>query len=506
MSDIVKNEQLLFDDSVKTSVTGKPILGTLEGPCADIIDSTRNGRKYTEELWNNVFNNNEIVKEYFNCGGIFGELGHPQDRTETDMEKIAICMPQPPKKGKDGVLTASFDILDTPCGRIAYTLAKYGYKLGVSSRGNGDTYIDSDGSDHVDEDTYDFQAFDLVLLPAVKKARLKLVTEGLEQNNFKKAINEALEKATDDQKKIMTETLHNLDIDYTLPEQQKDTITSSSDDNIDANSDSMEVDNIQSNAIKDLQNSLKENLQLQEQIVDLQKKLAVGNAKDKKLEEQLSEIKILRKALADHKAANTALTKKVNSLKEQVSSMDNQVSKLNETVKVQDNAKTKLAENISAKTLQIKQLEKKVQILENTINEKDSDIASVKSQLTESIATSKQDAAVKDSEYKRQIAKQQALTERYKTTLQNTINRYIECQATMLGVKVSDIKSRLKENYSLNDIDAACDSLKNYNLSMSKLPFNVTKSAKIKITESRDPLLGVDQDGDVIDDQLRSFL
>ena len=239
MSDIVKNEQLLFDDSVKTSVTGKPILGTLEGPCADIIDSTRNGRKYTEALWDNVFNNNEIVKEYFNCGGIFGELGHPQDRTETDMEKIAICMPQPPKKGKDGVLTASFDILDTPCGRIAYTLAKYGYKLGVSSRGNGDTYIDSDGSDHVDEDTYDFQAFDLVLLPAVKKARLKLVTEGLEQNNFKKAINEALEKATDDQKKIMTETLRNLDIDYTLPEQQKDTITSSSDDNIDANSDSM---------------------------------------------------------------------------------------------------------------------------------------------------------------------------------------------------------------------------------------------------------------------------
>ena len=110
MSDIVKNEQLLFDDSVKTSVTGKPILGTLEGPCADIIDSTRNGRKYTEALWDNVFNNNEIVTEYFNCGGIFGELGHPQDRTETDMEKIAICMPQPPKKGRDGVLIASFDI------------------------------------------------------------------------------------------------------------------------------------------------------------------------------------------------------------------------------------------------------------------------------------------------------------------------------------------------------------------------------------------------------------
>ena len=199
MANMKHNEELSFNDQIKVSDKGNPILGVLEGPCADIIEATRNGRKYDDTLWEKVFND-DIIKEYFDCGGIFGELGHPIDRTETDMEKICICMPKPPVKGKDGALQARFDILDTPNGRIAYTLAKYGYKLGVSSRGSGDTYTGADGEEHVDEDTYDFQAFDLVLLPAVKKARLNLVSESFDTNTpFKKAICEALEKSTDDE-------------------------------------------------------------------------------------------------------------------------------------------------------------------------------------------------------------------------------------------------------------------------------------------------------------------
>ena len=138
MPEIKTNEELSLDDSVKVNDKGNPILGRLQGPCADFLQPTRNGRKYDESLWEKVFND-PIVKEYFDCGGIPGELDHPADRTETCSEKIAIIMPEPPKKNKDGQLIASFDILDTPNGRITYTLAKYGYKLGISSRGSGDT-------------------------------------------------------------------------------------------------------------------------------------------------------------------------------------------------------------------------------------------------------------------------------------------------------------------------------------------------------------------------------
>lgn len=78
-------------------------LDTLTGPCADIINPTRNGRKYDNALWEKVFNG-EIVKEYFANGGILGELGHPADRTETDPKEVAICMRQPPVKDKNGLL------------------------------------------------------------------------------------------------------------------------------------------------------------------------------------------------------------------------------------------------------------------------------------------------------------------------------------------------------------------------------------------------------------------
>ena len=216
---VVKQEELVLDDTIKTNKRGEAILGVLEGPCADVINPTRNDRQYDEELWINVFND-PIVNEYFECGGILGELDHPAERTETDTSKIAICMPEKPKKSKDGKLIARFDILDTPNGRIAYTLAKYGYKLGVSSRGNGDVYEAYDGKEHVDPKTYELKAFDLVLLPAVKAARLSL-KESVGNKSFKQAIRECLESATKDEKRLMVESLKKLKIDYKMQQVTK---------------------------------------------------------------------------------------------------------------------------------------------------------------------------------------------------------------------------------------------------------------------------------------------
>lgn len=45
-----KNETLKLDDSVKQNSRGQVILGRLEGPCADFINPTRNGRQYDESL------------------------------------------------------------------------------------------------------------------------------------------------------------------------------------------------------------------------------------------------------------------------------------------------------------------------------------------------------------------------------------------------------------------------------------------------------------------------
>ena len=81
MANNIAKEELMFNDSPGVSSKGQPILGTLEGYCADTIQPTRNGRKYSEALWEKVFNS-KIVQELFNCGGILGELDHPAERTE----------------------------------------------------------------------------------------------------------------------------------------------------------------------------------------------------------------------------------------------------------------------------------------------------------------------------------------------------------------------------------------------------------------------------------------
>ena len=189
------------------------ILGRLYGKVADFTNGTRNGRKYSESLWENLLNS-DLIKERFANGGIFGQLCHP-DYEEVDIEKVACVMPEPPVKDNDGQLVAYVDILDTPCGRIAYQLAKYGYRLGISSRGTGDLITGPNGEEEVDPDTYQLNAFDLVEIPAVESARLSFV-ESLDKKRYNKTLRqslvESLEKANDSDRKLMEESLKDLGI------------------------------------------------------------------------------------------------------------------------------------------------------------------------------------------------------------------------------------------------------------------------------------------------------
>lgn len=209
-----EDTSLKFKNISPEEKTAKGILGRLYGPVASFAAPTRNGRHYGQDLWEKLFNS-DLIKERFKNGGIFGELCHP-DYEDVNMEKVAIVMPEPPVKDNKGDLIAYVDIVDTPCGRIAYQLAKYGYKFGISSRGTGDIIEDYDGNEEVDPDTYQLNAFDLVEIPAVENARLSFV-ESLDSKKkygktLKEKLTEELNKASEADKKIMNETLNNLDI------------------------------------------------------------------------------------------------------------------------------------------------------------------------------------------------------------------------------------------------------------------------------------------------------
>jgi len=208
-----KNESFSYKKLSAEEMAARGILGRLVGPCADFTIPTRNGRKYGESLWENVFSD-EIVLEKINSKCLFGEFGHPTDREEVDPDKIAIALTEIPKKNADGQLEACFDILDTPSGRILKTVCDHGAHIGISSRGSGDI-IEEYGEEIVDPNTYYFECFDAVLLPAVKQARLNYMHESVDTKALKlrKALTEQLEKATEDDKKIMKETLKNLNIE-----------------------------------------------------------------------------------------------------------------------------------------------------------------------------------------------------------------------------------------------------------------------------------------------------
>ena len=199
----------------KDEMDSRHILGRIVGPIADYKNPTRNGRKYTEKLWNKTFDD-PIVKEKIENKCLYGELGHPEDRLDTDMSKICICMAEQPKKSTDGKLYGVFDILDTPNGRILKTLLDYGTTIGVSSRGEGDLISDYMGEEIVDPDTYQYECHDAVLLPAVKAARLTPVTESLHQGKtLKQALLEDLNRSSDNDKLVMNDTLESLGIDLT---------------------------------------------------------------------------------------------------------------------------------------------------------------------------------------------------------------------------------------------------------------------------------------------------
>jgi len=188
--------------------TKKHIIGRLYGPIATCTESTRNGRLYNRQLWEKALND-DIFKEKVANKSLFLELGHPADRTETDMTKICACIPELPKIiGND--LYAYVDILDTQNGKLLKMLCDYGFVPGISSRGSGDV---DEYTNEVDPETFFLETWDIVQLPAVKKARMT-VCESLENNgkDLRKALNESYNSASDKDKQIMKEALDNLDI------------------------------------------------------------------------------------------------------------------------------------------------------------------------------------------------------------------------------------------------------------------------------------------------------
>ena len=456
------------------------ILGRLVGPIADSVNPTRNGRRYSGELWEKVFKN-PIMQEKIENRVCFGELGHPVDRTETDMEKICWCLAEVPKKGDDGQLYGVFDILPTPNGRILKALCDYGSNIGTSSRGSGDTFMDYDGQESVDPDTYECECWDAVLLPAVKSARLTPVTESLHKT-LKESLETLVNNANEADKKVMTETLETLNLDYN---------TDSVDDDIANEGEETAADN-NGAVVESLQVAVKQKQELENKVLDLQEKLSVSYAKETRLEEQIVKYSKAISNLSNTAKKVTALQEKINSLtkelnkeKEHSQQLNGKISRFENISKKERGLKESLKEQVSNRDIEISKLNESIEQLIESKNSMQND----NMKLLEQISTLKKDLALKKTEYSQKLEQSNKLVEKYKKVANKAVEQYIELQADRIGVNAKEIQNKLPESYTFQDIDSICEDLQSYKLTLNKLPFSTAKSLnetlRMNVTSSK---------------------
>ena len=148
-----------------TQITdNKTILGTFTGKCCDAGVVNNNDMKLDRELFEKLIDSEEY-KDAMEHRYYIGFLGHPEDPNCQDFKDACIVMTSMEIKPNDEIY-GTFDLIDTPVGRVVKSFIDAGVQFGISIRGAGD--VDANGN--VDPDTFIFRGFDLVAFPAYNDA------------------------------------------------------------------------------------------------------------------------------------------------------------------------------------------------------------------------------------------------------------------------------------------------------------------------------------------------
>jgi len=230
--------------------------------------------------------------------------------------------------------------------------------------------------------------------------------------------------------------------------------------------------------MKELQDALSKNGELEKDNLSLQEKLSVCNAKEIKLNEELSKYKKVSSSLSD-------TAKKVKSLEEEVENLNSQLDYKDKLIESKNDRLSKLItfkkENISK------------------LNESDSKISDLESRvksLSESVSNSN-----------KKLADATALVKKYQRALKESRDRYIDAKALACGLSADSVRAQLKESYNYKDIDSVCDKLVEQKVNMSKLPFRLNEGAQLKAKSSQNEYIrGNRMTDDDVSDYLLSMI
>jgi len=484
---VEKSSPLQYIQESGTRDGKRKYLGKLVGPGAVFNEPTRNGRRYPYELWIKVQNSPEF-QEGIRTLTIFGECDHPEDRMETSIKEIAIVLTKFEIRKDEGIVWTEFDILDTPNGRILKELLDYGSQIGVSSRGLGEEII-RDGEKIVDPDTYEFYAFDAVIMPAVKSARPTLIESVNEKSSTTEAIIEQINRATskyevESMKKIL-ESAGLLEIDSI-----KESI------NIKLDSYNGDGEDISSKLQADLGMISKQKEELEKRVKDLEESLSAKNIRVKSLMERLRKTTMisrkLRKLVTESRLTISELQNSAAEILESEQSSRSEMKRcmimINDAVNFNKNMKKNLQESenkIQQLTESIDELTKqnKSLLTENkTLSKKlelFNDIKNTNIQLTETLKKFKKKSKLTENASHSQVSNLTMTLEKTKKELDQTLQYYMKTECAKCGISVETVQNLLPKSYSVKDIDKIISELVDRKDRLNKLPVVLTPTTVI---------------------------
>ena len=458
----------------------KGCLGRIEGICADYANPTRNGRFYSRELWEHVFND-DLIKESLESKTLIGELDHPEDRFEPLAKEACVVMTDYRFDDDKKVVYGGFDILDTPSGKILKALLDYGCVMGVSSRGQGD--ITSNGEyEDVAPDTYEFACFDVVTTPAVASAR-QHVTESAKSKHKLKGLNASIIEQVNN-----STTNAELDTILRVVESTGLSNLASIKEAVRNKRKSISEGKTISDKIRtDLHEAKKQIKQLTKQIEESQAKTINEKNKFNTTTSNLTS-QVLAYKHRENKLIDTieSLQLKLSESLDQINDLE---SKLNEQISVNKNSesviesmKNSVNESMTKYDLvlsneqklrsQLKEANDKVKSLSNDLADKNSKISS----LSESVDNLKKENKELNSSRRKSLNESSQRIDKQGKLLESFKTKYVESVCNQYGLDAKDIKESIaNKSVTVESIDKQIKECADKRDRYKNLPFTESK-------------------------------
>lgn len=480
------NKTLKYLKESGVAKDGKHYIGRLEGPAADFTEPTRNGNFYCLQLWKNVESSDDF-KEGMSTHTIFGEADHPEERLDTSIKEIAICLREFEIREDEGIVWCSFDILDTPNGRIVKELLDYGSQLGVSSRGSGEEDEEKSTEDmiYIDPNSFIFVGFDVVVMPAVAKARPTRIESVSHSKSARlvESIQNEINNATSKQE---------LNTIKTIVESQNIPGTDSLLESLNKKLNDDSEDDVLINLTTDLANLTSENERLESHTRRLQESLSASDARVSELRSllnsKISNSRRLRQAIKENKQYISSLERDILECHDQNSDYSSVIESLRRKVSSLEHKNRTLTESYEKSQSELTDVRKELDLVnsrsklavstsQNYLTES-RNLKSDNKSLTESVTVLRKQLTESRKRAKSLEDNNQKLTESiqsYRRGLNSYMEGYVLLKSRQTGIPVETVRSKLPKNPSVKNVDSIVESLSDRKTRMNRIPVNLNE-------------------------------